>query len=440
MVARWKKWLDEYPDFRRWYENNCRGSEYTGREYARTLYRLMNILDFTPASILEVDRSDTDNLKDLLMDFVTEQMKDTDGKPKSVTYMESYIKILNSWLTHKNRQPILGIKLGNKNHRPTLENERVPLKNELRQLFHYAMTRGRVSIALIAFSGLRPQVLGNRTGIDGLKLKDMPDVRIDHGQVVYDEMPIRINVRSELSKNKLKYMTFLGPEGCEYLKSYLEMRLAGGEELTPESPVITYKEGYIQTGYDPDQNRLSKHITTKTLTKEIREAIRSKYDWRPYIFKSYFSTQLLVAENHGIISHAYRQHFMGHKGDIEAVYSTNKGILPDHVIDDMRKTYSNCLEYIETIEKSTNEDAIKDEFTKQLLLVAGYTPEEIETIDLDQGDADFQETVRKKLLGSMVNNGNRQRVVKIADIEEFIEKGWEYVAKITDEKVIMKLP
>jgi len=440
MVARWKKWVDEYEHFSRWYDNNCRGSEYTGREYARVLYRLLNKLDHNPSSILELDRSKTDHLKNLMLDFITEQQKGTAENKKSVTYLASYIKILNSWLTHNNRQPIRGIKLGNMNHRPTLENERVPTKSELKQLFHYAMTRGRVSIALIAFSGLRPKVLGDRTGTDGLKLKDLPEVRIDSGQILFDDMPIRINVRAPLSKNKIKYMTFLGLEGCDYLKSYLEMRIASGEELTPESAIITYKEGYIQTGYDQDQYRQSQHITTKTATKEIREAIRSKYTWRPYVLRSYFDTQLLIAENHGKISHPYRQYFMGHKGDIEAVYSTNKGILPDHVIDDMRKTYNACIEYLETTEKSTNEDRIRDDFTRQLLLVAGYSPEELESIDLNLDDNDFQETVRKKLLGSMVNNGNRQRVVKIEDIEEFIEKGWEYVAKITDEKVIMKLP
>ena len=87
-----------------------------------------------------------------MMDFITDQEKGGMGEaPKSSTYLDSYIKILNSWLTHNGKTPIRGIKLGNKNHRPTIENERVPTKSELKQVFHYAKTRGRVCIALLRF-------------------------------------------------------------------------------------------------------------------------------------------------------------------------------------------------------------------------------------------------------------------------------------------------
>jgi hypothetical protein len=73
------------------------------------------------------------------------------------------------------------------------------------------------------------------------------------------------------------------------------------------------------------RNRGSMFITTQNITREIREAMRPRFMWRPYVFRAYFDTQLLLAENHGKISHAYRQFFMGHKGDIEARYATNKG-------------------------------------------------------------------------------------------------------------------
>jgi len=438
MVARWKTWLTKDPDFRRWYENNSRSSDYTGREYARTLYRLLKRLDHTSSSIIELAKKDNRTIKNLMLDFITEQAKGNGKeKPKAPSYLDNYIKVINSWLVYNDLAPIKNIKIGNKNLRPTLETERVPEKRELKQIFNYARTRGRVSIALIAFSGLRPQVMGNRTGTDGLKLKDLPELRIEDDQVVFDEMSIRLDVRHELSKNKSKYSTFLGPEGCDYLKAYLEMRLADGEVFTPESAVITYKAGYIQTGYDQDRD--SPHITTKTLTKEIREAFRPKYKWRPYVLRSYFSTQLLVAENHGKISHPYRQYFMGHKGNIEAVYSTNKSILPDHVIADMRQSYNKCLEYLETSTQHTNEDRIREEFRNQLLLVAGYTSEEIESMDMNLDDEDFQKTIRSKLVGSMVNNGHPQKIVSINDLEEFMNKGWEYVAKISDDKVIIKL-
>ena len=69
--------------------------------------------------------------------------------------------------------------------------------------------------------------------------------------------------------------------------------------------------------------------------------------------------------------------------------------------------------------------------------MAGFDGDEM---DLGMGDKEFQEMVRRKLVGSVVNNGNSQRVVGVEDVEEFIGKGWDFVAKLTDEKAIIKLP
>ena len=40
--------------------------------------------------------------------------------------------------------------------------------------------------------------------------------------------------------------------------------------------------------------------------------------------------------------------FMGHKGDIEARYTTNKGKLPQDLIEDMRRAFMESGEYLET--------------------------------------------------------------------------------------------
>jgi hypothetical protein len=315
----------------------------------------------------------------------------------------------------------------------------VPNKDELKQILNYADERGRTSISLMAFSGLRPQALGDSRGEEGLKIKDLPELEVNEGEVKFQKVPTMVVIRYELSKAKHKYHTFLGPEGCEYLQAYLEKRLAEGEKLTPESPVITYKGGYSQTGYTGEDSRESPHITNKTVSKEIRDAMRPKYQWRPYVLRAYFDTQLLVAENNGKMTHAYRQFFMRHKGDIEAVYTTNKGRLPENLIEDMRESYRKSLEYLETRKSETSEDRMKEEIKKQFLLMAGFNGEEIDELDLSMDDEEFQETLRRKLFGSMLRNGNGERVVPIGDVKKFLNKGWNFVAKLTDEEVILKL-
>jgi hypothetical protein len=435
-TAKWKRLLDEYPDFKRWHENLTRGSIITAKENARVLYRFMNMHDMTPQSIVDQARGDHRAFEDLLLDFVTRMEKEG----KAPTYIEAYLKTVKSWLQFNEITLVRRIKIGNTGRTPTIEDERVPIKDELKQILGYSSDRGKVSVSLMAFSGLRPEVLGNSVGSEGLKVGDLPELEINGEEATFTKTPTMVVVRPELSKARHKYFSFLGPEGCEHLKAYLEKRLASGEELEPDSAIITYTEGYVETGYRGEAGRDSMHITTKTLTKEIRDAMRPKYKWRPYVLRAYFDTQLLVAENNGKIAHAYRQFFMGHKGDIEARYTTNKGRLPENVVEDMREAYRRSLEYLETGRQSVSEDRLRDALRRQLLLVAGFSGEEIDELNMSMDDSEFQETVRRKLFSSMVNNGNSQRVVSLDDVEEFLSRGWNFVARLNDEKAILRLP
>lgn len=115
------------------------------------------------------------------------------------------------------------------------------------------------------------------------------------------------------------------------------------------------------------------------LSLAIRKA---GFDWRPYVLRSYFDTQLMLAESKGLVLRDYRQFWMGHKGDIENRYTTNKQKLPENVIEDIREAYHKSQEFLQTIKaEETREEKVKESFRKQLLLVAGFRQEEIEKID-----------------------------------------------------------
>ncbi|MEM3070684.1 MAG: site-specific integrase [Candidatus Bathyarchaeia archaeon] len=342
MRSRWARLLED-PGFRRWYENLARGSEVTAKENARVLYRFLRRCGLTPGGLVEMARRDREGVENLLSDFISGLHREG----YAPGYLEGYLKAVRSWLSYNGVELVRRIKIGNRGVTPTLEEERVPTPEELRQILNYAGDRGRCSISLMAFSGLRPQVLGDLTGRKGLELRDLPELRVEGGAVIFTRVPTMVVVRPELSKAGHRYFTFLTSEGCDYLKAYLERRLAMGEDLGPRSPVIAVNPGYEETGWRRGE-RPSAHVTTKTITKEIRDAMRPRFRWRPYVLRAYFDTQLMMAESRGKISHAYRQFFMGHKGDMEARYTVNKGRLPEDVIEDMRRCYAACEEYLTT--------------------------------------------------------------------------------------------
>jgi len=75
----------------------------------------------------------------------------------------------------------------------------------------------------MAFAGVRPQVLGNYHGTDGLRIHDLPEMEIDSklGRVVFKMIPTRILIRDNLSKTGYNYEAFLCDEGCTILEKRL---------------------------------------------------------------------------------------------------------------------------------------------------------------------------------------------------------------------------
>ena len=154
----------------------------------------------------------------------------------------------------------------------------------------------------------------------------------------------------------------IGEEGCGYLKDYLEERIRGGEKIGPDSPMVkpkTAKKDFIKSINVGDA---------------IREAMRKAgCPWRPYVLRAYFDTQLMLAESKGLMLRDYRTFFMGHVGDIENRYTTNKHRLPDQVVEDMREAYHKSQQFLETTKPSeASEEKMRGGFRRQLLLVAGF--------------------------------------------------------------------
>jgi hypothetical protein len=410
-------------DVRRWYENVARGSRVTADVYLRRLGWTCRRLNLEPKDF--VNLSDRD-LAAVLSDFVS--CLEREGRTGS--YIKSCMKAVKSWLSFNMRELKVKIKIRGVDDTPTLRDERVPTQPELKKIFMCADIRNRVACVLLAHSGLRIETLGNYTGTDGLRLRDFPEIRVEGESVTFDKIPTMVVVRRELSKAGHQYFSFLSEEGCEYLRDYLEGRLKRGEKLAPDSPILTPKVAP------------KPFIRSTNISDMIRSAIRrAGFKWRPYVLRSYFDTQLMLAESKGLVLRDYRQFWMGHKGDIENRYTTNKNRLPESVIEDMREAYRKSQEYLQTVKVvKTSEEELRQAFRKQLLLVAGFKHNEIDNMDLSaMSDEELQLIIRKRLLGEKANDC-KQKAVSISELEKFLEQGWEYVATLPNNKVIIKMP
>lgn len=414
-------------DLRRWHDNLAANSVITAEVYLRTLGLYCDLVKTTPKQVLK--EAPAKKFRDDFTDFVREMER----KGKAGSYIIRFKKVILSWLTYNNLDVKLKVNIKGKSETPTIADERVPSKEELGKILRMASRRGRVSVALMALSGLRPESLGNFVGTDGIRLGDFKESKITKDEVSFVQLPSMLAVRNQLSKTRHQYFTFVGNEAITYIQEYLQERVKQGEKLTPESPILAF---------DPRGVKKNAFLRTSLVTRDIKEAIvKSGFSWRPYVLRAYCDTGMIIAESKGLISHPYLQFLMGHKGDIEARYSTNKGRLSPTMIEEMREAYKRSEPHLSTKAESATEEQIKRTFNEQFLLVAGFQKEDIEKMSLDEmSNEELQSLVRQKLSGMMANNGSRQKVVPIEEVKSHIARGFEYVASLPNDEAVVKVP
>ena len=350
----------------KWYNNLKRGSPSTADLYYRVLTKFCKDTGVSPEKLLNLSDGE---LRDLILDYVHR----LDFAGKSGSHQENVISAIKSWLRFNGRELTIKVKVSRKSR--IAEREVVPKPEDVGKLLKVAGLKERVVISLMAFSGVRENVIGNYEGTDGLRLVDLPDLRVEGRIVDFVKEPAMVVVRAELNKARHQYFTFLCREGMEFVLDWLRYRIRRGEELKLHSPLIPSRRGLFM-----------RSMSVSNLVKKVIEV--AGYSWRPYVLRHYFDTQMLLAEAGGIIPRDYRVFWMGHKGDIEHVYTTNKHRLPDHVVKDMRYRYERAAEEFLLPHVSVREPS--------------------------------------------------QKVVSLEELERYLESGWEFVTTLPNGKVIVR--
>ncbi len=355
-------------DIKRWYDNLARGSPLTAEGRLRRLGRFCEMHQVTPMQLADLALKELRTTTDLLEDHITMM----ESKGYSPGYVDEQIKAVKSWFRHFDVEIRRKIRVSGHNFTPTLQNERVPSAREMAELYSRAGLRETVIISLMAKSGLRPEVIGNYNGTDGLQMRDLPDLIIQQGVVKCTRYPNRIVIRRELSKAGHSYFTFCTRSATDHLVSYLNDRLSRGEPLHGNSAVVAPDYVY-KTGRG--NNSAKPFLPTQRVSRIVRNTFRPRFEWRPYILRPYFDTQLLIAESKGKMAHDFRVFFMGHKGTMESRYTTNKGVLPEVLMAEMRDAYVRSEEFLDQT-NTTEADTLEQRLEIQNLM-QGATPQQL---------------------------------------------------------------
>ena len=82
---------------------------------------------------------------------------------------------------------------------------------------------------------------------------------------------------------------------------------------------------------------------------------------------------------------------------------------------------------------------------KSMLMLAGFREEEIGIMDLDSmTDEEIAQKIKERMLvwvrEALTRNAMGQMVIYISKFEDFIERGYEFVAALHNGKLVMKIP
>ena len=440
--------LDD-PTFKKWYENERRGSVATAKERLRRFGRLHRRYSKLPADFVALG-------DDGATDFVGTMIDEMEKEGMAPNYAANFKKALVSWLDWNSIHLTRRLKIKDRGQNVKFLDEQIPLPDEVQRVLDPADLRQKVCISFIAYAGCREEVLGDIEGENGLRLRDLPEMKIENGKVSFTGIPTRVTVRANLNKARHQYETFLNEQACNYLTQYLEWRMGektvriakGGakkiippETLTPESPIVT-----------PERISIGKFLRSNQIGGIIKKAIvAAGYEWRPYVFKSFFAENMTSAERKRTIIEEDRVWWMGHKGSIETVYTKNNKHLNPGKLTELREAYKQASDLYLTPHRATYVPLEQAGNELKRLYLAEYGKMSDEDVgklgDLtNYSFPQLTEIVEKRKPATTRGQAKfpQQQIMlpirKIDQINKYLKKGYRIRRELTNKQVVLELP
>ncbi|EQD73548.1 integrase/recombinase, partial [mine drainage metagenome] len=221
------------PEISRWIK--AHRSESTAKVQLAQLELFCRKTGTTPDELVHLGKAEMNGsskkFEDVVLGWIESERKA--GRPDS--YVSVNFAAIRSWLKHEEAAPSwtpkLKVRFGT-----TILNEVVPTPEQLRAVLDRTpVPRLQALLLFLSTSGVRIGVLGNEYRPDGLRLRHLPDLALSPRPHFETAGVAKVEVPAELSKAGNPYFTFITEETKDAIVRYLEVRVARGEKLTPES-------------------------------------------------------------------------------------------------------------------------------------------------------------------------------------------------------------
>jgi len=401
--------LLEDEKFNEWYLNMRKSSLDTALERKKRFGKLYKMYGKLPKDFLTLGRDGTTQFLRRMVDDCEKGKFLTKGKKKfKPSTIRNLKKAVLGWMKENGMEITASINVTSRDD--DNQQKAIPKPLHVQQILNATTDpRQKTLISLMAFAGLREEVIGNAEGTAGLMIKDFPEMEVqnawkeeeEHGKkrlvkigeakVSFKKdasnnecIPTRIIVRQSISKIKRQYQTFLNDQGCTNLKQYLEwrmnektvrtakgdQRIDPGEILTPESPVVTVTR--LSVGRFLRRNQIS---------GIIKDAIVSAgFTYNANLLRNFFIDAMEAAERHDIIKVTDdRLFWSGQTPSMQATYTKFNKQVDEDKLREMRLIYRQASDQYLLPPQHTfvDKDILKHELRQESLIIDGVPPEEV---------------------------------------------------------------
>jgi integrase len=355
----------------------------------------------TPEQALKQTKTET---IDKFIDFLMESKGYT---PKSVRVLFYGVKY---WL-ETNNVKIAEVQLPKSTIIKTFD--RAPNRSELEKLLTFTDIRGKALIEIAVSSGLRLDT------ILSLKWKD----------ISFNENTI-INVQPlEGRKTSKPFFTFLTPEATKIVREYQNWLIREGFPMSPES--------YIIVNVNMPNRKISSNAMTMWWNRLLKQAGLTEKTHKYYVLhfhtlRKYFKTACTNAD----VKREYIEFWMGHRGAyLDDSYF--RASLEDHIHE-----YQKAIPYLSITEAQkqlTELDIAKK--TALMSLRSALSPEAyrmIEPLILNAKSTEqINETIDKARTERLKPNQDCTKVVNENQLEEWLAKGYKFIAVLPSGKILI---
>ena len=315
-----------------------------------------------------------------------------------------------------------------------VEEDRRPTKDGLKTILEHGNLTDRMAFTFMSSSGVREGTFV------GLHIRD-----IDFD--AYKDVAV-VKISSEISKGRMRYVTFLTPEAKRILQEYLEVRRRKGEKIADDLPLIGRN---VRT---KDDELEFKSITTRALRKRWQtlleragkaERARTWHKLHLHTLRKFFRTNLEQAG----VSTSFRERLMGHKGE----YLDDAYFKPR--VEELLNEYRKAIPNLTIMEQIDETKVLKRQARMQLrqLMELKILPEEEfkrleETLARAKNLDEYYEEIKKlkdrELTepngnGPYINsNGFEAKVVDESALITHVERGWDVVKELSDGRFILR--